>query len=107
MENIIWLSIMIPCSALLTGIGIFAYNRKKPMGFWSGAEVRAEEIWDIPAYNRANGRMWMGYSLLYWLAAWVGLQSGAAAGILIAIGCVVGIPALVVIYKRIYAKYKI
>lgn len=107
MENIIWLSIMIPCSALFTGIGIFAYNRKKPMWFWSGTEVQTEKISDIPAYNRANGWMWMGYSLIYWLAAWVGLWSGTAAAILIAIGCVVGIPALVMIYKRIYAKYKV
>ena len=57
MENLIWLIIMVPCSAILTGIGIFAWRREKPMWFWSGPEVKASEIADIPAYNRANGQM--------------------------------------------------
>ena len=55
MEKIVWLVIMIPVSALLTGIGIYAWKRKKPMWFWSGSTVRESEITDIPAYNRANG----------------------------------------------------
>ena len=50
---------MIPCSALLTGIGIYAWNRKKPMWFWSGKTVKETEISDITAYNHANGIMWM------------------------------------------------
>ena len=28
MDSIIWLVIMVPCSMLFTGIGIFAWNRK-------------------------------------------------------------------------------
>lgn len=30
MENIIWFLIMGPCSALFTGIGVYAWKRKKP-----------------------------------------------------------------------------
>ena len=52
---IIWLLIMVPCSALLTGIGIYAWRRKEPMWFWSGSTVKAEEISDVRAYNKANG----------------------------------------------------
>ena len=48
MENLIWLIIMIPCSAILTGIGIYAWHREKPMWFWTGSEVKASEIADIP-----------------------------------------------------------
>ena len=55
MEKIVWLVIMILVSALFTGIGIYAWKRKKPMWFWSGSTVRESEITDIPAYNRANG----------------------------------------------------
>ena len=44
MENVIWLVITIPCSLLFTGIGIYAWRRRKPMWFWSGSSVKEEEI---------------------------------------------------------------
>ena len=49
---------MIPVSLLFTGIGIYAWKRKKPMWFWSGSTVKESEISDIAAYNKANGIMW-------------------------------------------------
>ena len=106
MENVVWLIIMVPCSAVFTIIGIYACHRKKPMWFWSGSTVKEGEIADIPAYNRANGRMWILYSLPFWLSAFIGLWNGTAALILIVVNCVIGLPVLVVVYKRIYAKYK-
>ena len=39
---IIWLVIMVPVSAILTGLGIFAWRRQKPMWFWSGQTVGEE-----------------------------------------------------------------
>ena len=78
---------MIPCSALLTGIGIYAWNRKKPMWFWSGKTVKETEISDITA-------------------AFAGIWNSIAALDLIIVGCVIGIPVLVVVYNRIYARYK-
>ena len=69
MERIIWLIFMIPVSLLFTGLGIFAWKRKKPMWFWSGSTVEDWEITDIPAYNRANGIMWLCYSAVFWVSA--------------------------------------
>ncbi len=106
MDNVIWLAIMIPCSAVLTVIGIYAWNRKKPMWFWSDSAVKEAEIADIPAYNRANGLMWIIFSLPIWLSTFLGLRYEKAALILIAVSCVIGLPVLVIIYKRVYAKYK-
>ncbi len=106
MDNWIWYIIMIPCSALLTVLGVFAWNRKKPMWFWAGSEVKEAEISDIPAYNRANGIMWIVYSLIFWAATAVMKFSSTASLVLIIVGCVVGIPLLFVTYKRIYNKYK-
>lgn len=106
MEHIIWFMIMVPCSALFTGIGIYAWRRKKPMWFWSGSTVEESEIRDIPAYNRANGRMWIVFSLPFWLSAFLGFWSEAVAGMLLAGACVIGLPVLVVVYQRIYKKYK-
>ena len=106
MEIIIWLVITIPCSLLFTGIGIYAWRRKKPMWFWSGSSVSEDEISDIPAYNRANGIMWIVYSLVFWVSAFMGLKDISAAGIVLAVGCLGGIPLLAISYSRIYRKYK-
>ena len=106
MENLVFLIIMIPCAAAFTGIGVYAMKRKKPMWFWSGSEVKPYEIRDIPAYNRANGWMWIGYALGFWAAAALSLLNVPAAGLLVAVWCLGGIPVLVLGYNRIYKKYK-
>lgn len=105
MERIIWLIIMIPLASLFTGLGIYAMRRKKPMWFWSGSTVSEDEITDIPAYNRANGIMWLAFSGIFWISAILGIFNVSLAGPLIGIGCVAGIPALVIAYNRIYKKY--
>ncbi|SFW39919.1 hypothetical protein [Ruminococcus flavefaciens] len=106
MERVLWLIIMIPIGILFTCLGICAWRRKKPMWFWSGKEVKESEISDIPAYNRANGIMWLCFSAIFWLAAVLGALNSEAAGIVVAVGTIVGIPVLFLTYKRIYSKYK-
>lgn len=105
-EDIIFLFIMIFCSALFTGIGVYAMYRKEPMWFWSGSKVESEEISDVPAYNRANGVMWILYSLPMWLATFIGLKYPAVTVTIILLDSTVGIIALIVAYKRIYNRYK-
>ena len=105
MENLVFLIIMIPLAAFFTGIGVFAMGRKKPMWFYSGSEVKPYEIRDIPAYNRANGIMWIVFSLGFWAAAALSLFHVPAAGILTALWCLGGIPVLVLAYNRIYKKF--
>lgn len=90
------------CSALITGFGIYAWNRKKPMWFWSGSSVKENEISDIRAYNHANGVMWIVYSLVLWAASLAGFWNGTAALTLIILAMVVGLPALMMVYQRIY-----
>lgn len=107
MEIIIWLIITILSASLFSGIGIFAWRRKKPMWFWSGSEVSEYEISDIPAYNRENGVMWIAFSSIFWLSAFLGLFQMKIAGIILTVGCFAGIPALIIIYGKIYNKYKI
>ena len=102
---VIWLVVVSGCAALFTGIGVYAYLAKKPMHFWSGSTVSEKEIADIRAYNRANGHMWTGYSLLFWIADILGIWQIEAAAILLAVSSTVGIIPLVLIYKRIYKKY--
>lgn len=106
MEKWIWVGILIPLSILFTGIGIYAWKRKKPMWFWSGSTVRESDIKDVPAYNRANGIMWITYSLVFWISAFIGFFNPEAAGTTLLIGCVGGIPLLIIAYKKIYQKYR-
>ena len=106
MEKVIWLIITIPCSLLFTGIGVYAWRRRKPMWFWSGSSVREEEITDVKAYNRENGIMWICYSAVFWISTIMGIRSVSIAGIVLAVGCLGGLPLLVIAYNRIYRKYK-
>ena len=105
-DSIVMLCILVPLAAFFTGVGIFAWTRKKPMWFWSGSTVKESEITDVPAYNRANGIMWICYSLIFWAAAVLGIFRVDAAGILTGLGAVVGAVALIVAYKKIYNKYR-
>ena len=106
MERIILLCILIPLACLFTGIGIYAWNRKKPMWFWSGSTVKESEISDVRAYNRANGIMWIAFSSVYWIAAILGCFCPEASGPVIGIGTLVGIAALIFAYQKIYQKYR-
>ena len=106
MDKIIWLVIMTPISMLFTGIGIYAWRRKKPMWFWSGSTIKESEISNIAAYNRANGIMWLAYSSVFWLGAISGAFDIDIAGLILAVGCLGGIPVLAIAYKKIYDKYR-
>ncbi len=106
MEKYLFCMIVAPLAAFFTGIGVYARKRKKPMWFWSGSEVKAWQLRDVAAYNRANGIMWLVFSLGFWASAVLGCFNVPAAGILVMVSCLVGIPGLVIAYGRIYRRYK-
>lgn len=101
MAVILWI-----CAAAFLLIGSWAAHRRDPMHFWSGSTVKPEELRDIPAYNHACARMWWAYGAVYVLAGGIGLFSVGWAGILTAAACVFGLPALILVYRRIFGKYK-
>ena len=43
---------------------------------------------------------------IIWLASFAGVWNMAIAGIFTGVGCIAGIPVLILIYNRIYRKYK-
>ncbi len=103
---IIWLVIMVPVSVCFTALGVYAWKRVKPMWFWSGSTVGEEEISNVPAYNRANGIMWIVFSLLFWACTILGFVSMKIAGLIMLIGCVLCVPVLPIAYGKIYRKYR-
>ena len=76
------------------------------MWFWSGTTVSENEIRDIPAYNRANGIMWICYSSIFWLSTILGIFRMDIAGILLMVGGIAGSLVLIIAYRHIYEKYK-
>jgi hypothetical protein len=88
-------------------IALWAFKRKTPMHFWSGSEVKPEEIKDIPAYNRENGIMWIVYGCGFLVPAIIGLFDISAGAILVGVVSTAGIVPLLLNYRRIYDKYKV
>jgi hypothetical protein len=74
--------------------------------FWSGSTVKESEISNIAAYNRANGIMWLVFSLVMWISTILGVMNMKAGGILLIAGCIIGVPLLPIVYGKIYRNYK-
>ena len=107
MGNLIWLIIMIPSSLLFTCIGIYAWMRKKPMWFWAGDTVPEDEITDVCAYNRANGIMWLCFSLTLWIGTIIGACHSIILGAnIILADSTVGLVLMMITYTFIRKKYK-
>lgn len=104
--NIIFATACWLCSLIFGVIAIWAFKRKDPMHFWSGSTVRPEEIADIPSYNRANGLMWSIYTVCMVVTGILSLFNIITGAILLGIIFVPGIVVLIVVYNRIYNKYK-
>lgn len=66
-ERLIAFSIWAVLGVLFIVLGIYYMNSKKakPFGFWANAEVGP--IDDVKGYNRALGRLWCVYGVLFTL----------------------------------------
>ena len=91
-------------------MGIYDMNSKKakPFGFWANAEVG--QIEDVKAYNRALGRLWCVYGILFMLIGLPLLILNEQNAGLIAIPMVgtmiISIGTMVVYSIGIEAKYR-
>ena len=93
--------------AVFLGIGVWSSRQQKPVRFYAGIDVKPDSIRDIPGYNRACGRIWKGYSLL-WLvcggaAVWLGSSMWLFA--LLMIAAVPGSLCLLLKFNRIQRAY--
>ena len=107
MFNFTWLFLMIPCGSLFAGIAIFAWQLDKPMWFLPGREMKASELTDVYAYNKANALMWLIYSVPYWVSGFLGLINGGVAGVLLVAALLVGLPVLVLIHRKIREHFHV
>ena len=99
---IIWAAV----GLLFVGIGIYARFAQKPVGFWANAEMF--EVTDVRAYNRAVGKMFIVFGVVFVL---LGLPILAGQNspwaIISVIGVVFEIIALMAVYTTVIeGKYK-
>ena len=107
MKNLLFFIFAVPTSLLFTSIGIYAWRRKKPMWFWAGDTVSEDEITDVRAYNRANGIMWLCFSLLLWIGTIIGACYSIILGAnIILADSTVGLVLMMITYTFIRKKYK-
>ena len=101
------------CGALFFGMGVYASRLKKPMHFYSGTTVDPKTISNVPAYNRANGRMWKQFSVPFWMCGILSIGSlwadwcAVAYTILIFAGSIGGGIWLALRYNQIRKKYAV
>lgn len=105
MDVIIWLLSVWGCALIFVIIGISAGKMKKPMNFWSGTTVDPATVKDIPGYNLANRRMWLLFSLPFWLLGVVYFWSPLVAGLGLTLAAILGVVWLLWYYSRIKHKY--
>ena len=93
------------CALVFGLIALWAYRRPDPMHFWSGSTIKPETITDIPAYNRANGIMWVIYAVVFIILGILSFYSVIMAAIAMGIVCVPGTGILIYAWMRIHKKY--
>ncbi len=98
--NIIMLVCMWFCAGLFLGFGLYALRREEPMWFWSGEKVPKDTVTDVPAYNKAHSRLFLLYSLPWWLGGLLGLAHPLAAAI------VAGLAWLIWSHGNIEKRYR-
>lgn len=96
---------------IFLAIGIRAFLAKKPVNFWAGTKIPPESVPDIPGYNRANGKMWLIFSIPWLLAGVCGLLSDLHSVwlylclIFMIIASSVGMYWLLNKYQKIYSEF--
>lgn len=59
MEFLIWA--ILGCCFI--GLGVFSFLSKKPVGFWANSKMM--EVNDVRRYNRAMGKLWCVFGMVF------------------------------------------
>ena len=105
MENIIFVVISFLCGVIFVVIGISCFRKKEPTGFWSGIEVKREQVTNVKGYNVANGIMWCTYSMFFWVSGLASIYGSIYSVIIMVFACTGGIVGLIMGYGLIKRKF--
>lgn len=105
MENIVFVMMCWICGAIFVLIGFSCFKKTEPTGFWSGVEVRKDEVIDVKGYNVANGIMWCIFSIFFWVSGILAIFNSFVAVVMLIIACTVGIVGLILGYGWIKRRF--
>lgn len=94
-----------------TVCGLRAFCVKKPVSFWAGTKIDPAYVKDIRGYNREVGKMWLLYSVAFWLAGIAGFLNDLTNAmsylflLLLIINTSVGMMWMLNHYQKIAGKY--
>ena len=109
--NVIMLFCNMICSIIFISISIWADIKKTPMHFYSGTSIEPWMVSDVSAYNKANAKMWLKFSLPFILSFICNIVAFfvplflAVGAVLISLDCTVGIAWLMITYQKIEKKF--
>jgi len=95
------------CALEFMCIGIYSLKKKEPMHFWSSETfVDKYKLKNVPAYNKENAIMWCAYGSVFIIIGIISLLGySILSGVLIGVTILIGIPLLMLSYRKIYRKY--
>lgn len=97
---IIWMGVGI----LLFALGIYCFFAKKQVGFWANA--KSPKVHDVKAFNRAVGKLWLVYAVIFCVLGLPMLLPQPSVAILLSVvGVVIEIVVLIAVYMKIEQKY--
>ena len=100
---VVWMLV----SVIFLGIGISTFYAKNPVGFWANAKI--PEIEDVPAYNKAVGKLWCVFAVILALLGFPFLvaEQNSPLFFISIVGVMVEIIAVAIVYTlRIEARYR-
>lgn len=91
---------------VLVGIGIWDWNSKTPVGFYSG--IKPPKVTDVRRYNHSVAIMWFVYTFVFELLGLpLMLSEENPAGVIFgALGVIFSIIVLAIAYNVILSKYE-
>jgi hypothetical protein len=91
---------------ILLGIGIWDYNAKDPVSFWTGS--MAPEVKDVKKYNHAVGILWIVYAIIFEALGipLLFLEQNSAGFVPMMFGAIAASIGLMVAYVFVEKKWK-
>ncbi len=100
---VIWMLV----GVMFLGFGISSFKADKPVGFWANANT--PEIGDVSAYNRAVGKLWCAFAIVFALLGcpFLVAEQNSPLFFISIVGVMIEIIAVAVIYSLgIEEKYR-
>ena len=99
---IIWLAL----GGLMIGFGIYAFFSKRAVSFSFWANAKMFEVNDVGAYNRAVGKLWCAFGVVFVLLGFPFLtqQDNSPYFIISILGCMVEAIVAMIIYVTVIEK---